>query len=330
MWKRLADNAGAALAVRAGRGCFAVASAPQAVARAIVIACWLAAWSAADADDKFPPELTRFEPIPDAPLFTGAGDGHWDAKIRERGWVLRDGDRWKMWYTGYDGARTGIKLLGYATSPDGLHWTRHAENPLYREHWVEDVCVIKQDGTYYMFAEGFLDRAHLLTSADGIHWQRQGLLDVRLANGEPLPPGPYGTPAAWYEDGVWHLFYERGDKGVWLAKSTDLKVWTNVQDEPVLKPGPDAYDRDLIALNQILKYRGRYYAVFHGAAADKSPAVWATGLATSTDLVHWEKYSGNPLRPIAENKSSGLLVPVEGGFRLYTMHDRVVVHQSRP
>ncbi|HUQ68161.1 MAG TPA: glycosylase [Planctomycetaceae bacterium] len=281
------------------------------------------------AEDRVQAELTQFEPIAGKPVFVAAGEGHWDARIRERGWVLRDGDQWRMWYTGYDGSRTGLKLLGHATSSDGLRWTRDERNPLYREHWVEDVCVVKHDGTYYMVAEGFLDQAQMLTSPDGLAWKRRGLLDVRRVNGEPISRGAYGTPVLWIENGVWHLFYERSDLGVWLAKSTDLRVWTNVQDAPVLAPGPDLYDRDQIAMNQIVRHKGRYYAVFHGAANDKTQALWATGLAVSDDLVHWTKCPGNPLRPIGENKSSGLLIPHGDGFRLYTMHDRVDVHESK-
>jgi beta-1,2-mannobiose phosphorylase / 1,2-beta-oligomannan phosphorylase len=273
------------------------------------------------AAEPFPAELTKFVPVAATPQFTGAGEGHWDARIRERGTILHDG---------YDGTRPGLKMLGYATSPDGITWTRSPLNPLYREHWVEDVCVIKHQNTYYMFAEGFLDRAQLLTSDDGLKWTRQGLLDVRATNGQPLPRGPLGTPTAWFEGDTWYLFYERGDKAVWLATSRDLKVWTNVQDDPVLSPGPELYDRDLIAMNQILKIDGVYYAVYHGAATDRTPALWSTGLARSPDLRMWEKYSGNPLRPIAENKSSGQLFPVKNGYRLYTVHDRVEAHEAAP
>lgn len=282
-----------------------------------------------NADELFPKELTRFAPIAANPVFTAEGEGHWDAKIRERGWIIRDGDTWRMWYTGYDGTRPGQKMLGYATSPDGLTWKRHPQNPIYREHWVEDVCIIPSDGTLYMFAEGEQDRAQLLKSRDGIAWTRIGQLDVRMTNGEPISDGPFGTPTAWWEDGVWHLFYERGDKGIWLAKSKDLKVFTNVQDDPVLSPGPDEFDRDLIAMNQIVKHAGRYYAVIHGTKKPDDagqPSLWATGLATSNDLIHWIKYRGNPLQPISENKSSGLLIHDGEKFRLYTMHGKVDVH----
>src|SRR5690242_8677004 len=80
---------------------------------------------------EFPPQLVNWTPRPGNPIFTAEGPGHWDVKIRERGWILRDGDAWQLWFTGYDGTREGIKMLGYATSPDGVHWTRSPKNPIY-------------------------------------------------------------------------------------------------------------------------------------------------------------------------------------------------------
>lgn len=281
------------------------------------------------AGDEFPPELVRFQAYDKNPVFRGAGGDAWDAKIRERGWIMRDGDAWRMWYTGYAASEKPQMMLGYATSPDGLSWTRHAGNPIYREHWVEDMMIVQQDGTYYMFAEGLDDQAQLLTSRDGLKWQRQGTLDVRYVNGEPLKPGPYGTPTAWFENGVWNLFYERSDLGVWLARSKDLKVWTNVQDEPVLKLGPGSYDSLMIALNQIIRHDGRYYAYYHGSGTPEKPRLWTTNIAVSTDLVHWKKFAGNPLLPERENKSSGIVVHDGKQFRLYTMHPEVNLHFAK-
>jgi sucrose-6-phosphate hydrolase SacC (GH32 family) len=278
------------------------------------------------AGDEFPAKLTHFLPYEKNPVFRGAGDDAWDAKIRERGWIIRDGDAWRMWYTGYDASANPQLMLGYATSADGLTWMRHPGNPIYREHWVEDMMIVKHGETYYMFAEGKDDQAQLLTSRDGLQWKRVGALDIRTTNGQPITAGPYGTPTAWFEDGTWHLFYERGDQGAWLAKSKDLKVWTNVQDEPVLAIGPDSYDRLMIALNQIIRHDGRYYAYYHGSGTAEKPRLWTTNLAVSTDLVHWKKFSGNPLLPERENKSSGIVVHDGKRFRLYTMHPEVNVH----
>ena len=38
--------------------------------------------------------------------------------------------------------------LGYATSPDGISWTRYKDNPVFVETWVEDIMVIKSDSLY--------------------------------------------------------------------------------------------------------------------------------------------------------------------------------------
>jgi hypothetical protein len=277
--------------------------------------------------EKFPPELVKFVQVGKEPVFKAALKPKWDAKIRERGWIMREDGLWKMWYTGYDGTDKGLRMLGYATSADGIKWTRHPKNPLYREHWVEDMMIVKDGGKYWMFAEGKNDRAHLLVSDNGLDWKRIGLLDIRKKDGTPIPDGPYGTPTAWKEGDLWYLFYERSDHGIWLATSKDLKVWKHVQDEPVLSPGPGEYDRDLVALNQIIKHKDRYYAYYHGSAkAGPKAKLWSTNVATSTDLLHWEKYTSNPLQPIEQNKSSGILVHDGEKFRLYTMHPAVYLH----
>ncbi len=272
--------------------------------------------------------FSSFEPVKAAPIFT-ASAGQWDAKIRERGWIMKDGDVWKMWYTGYDPDQQPLKMqLGYATSADGITWTRCAANPIVSDYWVEDVMVIKHEDRFLMFAEGAGDQAQLLESTDGIHWNRVGTLDVRLVNGDPIAPGPFGTPTAHFENGTWNLFYERRDAGIWLARSTDLKVWTNVSDDPIILPGPESYDSLMIAMNQVIKVGDKYLAVLHGTGSPEKPRLWCTTLYESTDLVHWKRHGKNPLRPISENKSSGLLIQDGTKWRLYTMHDKVDLHMA--
>lgn len=278
---------------------------------------------------EFPAELVHWKSRVQNPVFTAEGPGHWDVKIRERGWILPGSDGYRLWYTGYDGNHDSQKFLGYATSPDGLHWTPSKKNPLVRDRWVEDMTVVEHRGRYYMFAEGEHDNhAEMLTSDDGVDWKWQGELEVRTADGKSAAKKPCGTPTVWVEDGVWYLFYEWNDKGVWLARTSDpmTRVWTNVQDAAVLRPGPGAYDKDMIAMDQVIKRHGVYYAVYHGSGSGEAmPRTWNTDLARSTDLVHWQKYSANPI--VGDNKSSGEIVETERGLRLYTMHDEVDVYE---
>ncbi len=275
-------------------------------------------------ENLFPKEMIAFAPYENNPVFTGTGTNTWDQAIRERGYILREADGYHLWYTGYREDTDDISMaLGYATSPDGMVWTRYKNNPVFSESWVEDIMVIKSDSVYYMFAEGRNDIAHLLTSTDKIHWKDLGSLKIRYTNGQPLTPGPYGTPAIFIEDGVWYLFYERNDNGIWLASSRNLTEWTNVQDEPVIKKGPEAYDKFGVALNQVIPYQGLYYAYYHGTAFEDW-SEWSTNVAVSKNLVDWEKYSLNPI--MEENKSSGILVHDGSQYRLYTMHPEVSVH----
>ena len=272
--------------------------------------------------DDFPKDLVSWKPIAGNPVLAGTGlERGWDRKIRERGWILVENGVYHLWYTGYNDDRSPNRNLGYAVSIDGLNWIRWPNNPIVSTTWVEDVCVVKHEGVYSMFAEGEKDVAHRLTSTDRVTWTEQGPLDIRKVDGSPIPPGPRGTPAVFVEGDTWYLFYERGDRGVWLATSKDQKVWTNVQDEPVVAMGPDAYDQYAVAFDQVFKRDGVYYAIYHANAHNPWKKDWTTNIARSKDLVHWEKYPGNPL--IGNDSSSGMLVPVGGRVRLYTMHPEV-------
>ena len=216
-------------------------------------------------------------------------------------------------------------MLGYATSSDGIHWTRDPRNPIYRGHWVEDMMVVKQGDTYYMFAEGQDDYAQLLMSPDKVNWTWLGFLDIRKADGKPISKGPYGTPTAWFENGRWYLLYERGDRAVWLAESKDLKVFTNVQDEPGARPRPGVNMTGNDRLNQVIKYDGRYYACYHGSPGGPRPfpgrATWPCRRISFTGRSIPATRCGR----LAENKSSNLLINDGKEFRLYTMHDSVWV-----
>lgn len=276
--------------------------------------------SATRADDA-PWRFADWKPIGDGPVFEGTGGDTWDNKIRERGFILIDEQgTYNLWYTGYNFDKAQTMSLGRATSADGLKWTRDPANPIFDKLWTEDVCVVRHNGIYQMFAEGKDDIAHRLSSPDGKTWTDHGPLEIRLANGDPILPGPRGTPVGWFEDGRWRLLYERRDAGVWHATSPDMKIWTNVLDDPVLSPGPEPYDKTMIAANQVVRRDGYYYTFYH-ALAEPGGRVWDTCLARSKDLIQWEKYPGNPI--IGGNRSSAVLVETPEGDRLYTMHPAV-------
>ena len=276
--------------------------------------------------EDFPKDLVAWSRIAQNPVFQGSGlERGWDRKIRERGWILHEEGLYHLWYTGYNDDRSPNRNLGYAISADGVNWIRWPSNPIVTTSWVEDVCVVKNEGVYYMFSEGERDVAHLLTSTDRITWKEQGPLDIRKVDGTPIPSGAYGTPTVFVEKDTWYLFYERGDRGVWLATSKDRKVWTNVRDEPVIAMGPDLYDKFAVAVDQVFQRNGVYYAYYHANAHNPWQKDWTTNIARSKDLIDWEKYPGNPL--IRNDSSSSMMVTVGGRSRLYTMHPEIRVFE---
>lgn len=274
-------------------------------------------------DEDFPSVLVKFSANAANPIFEGANKEKWDMNIRERGYILFENETYKMWYTGYNDSISETRYLGYATSKDGISWKRYSDTPLVSEMWIEDMQIVRYNDFYYMVAEGRGDIAHLLTSADGVSWGSQGDLTILKVNGDPISEGPYGTPTLWVENGKKYLFYERNDLGVWLATSEDFKTWTNVQDEPVLEMGPEKYDSNAVATNQILKYKEKYYMYYHGTSNPNwmnAEAAWTSNVAMSTDLIHWTKYPDNP---IVEGDHSSPIVVFDGKeYILYTMHDK--------
>ncbi len=66
--------------------------------------------------------LAQTDCVKDPNPVLGVGqEGSWDDAAVNYPSVIVDGSNYKMWYGGYDGTNFRI---GYATSPDGINWTK--------------------------------------------------------------------------------------------------------------------------------------------------------------------------------------------------------------
>jgi predicted GH43/DUF377 family glycosyl hydrolase len=125
---------------------------------------------------------------------------------------------YKMWYSA--GPQAESDAIGYATSPDGLTWTKSDKNPIFTGDpnipWEKErgvgAHVEKRGGWYYMFYIGFHDIGHaqlgLARSRDGItNWQRlpQNPI-IRLGTGKWDNDSCY-KPYAIFDGSKWILWY---------------------------------------------------------------------------------------------------------------------------
>jgi len=111
------------------------------------------------------------------PVLDLGDSSKWDDSEVARGAVLYHESIYKMWYVGGDGENL---RLGYATSPDGINWTKYEENPVLdigeTGAWDDGVIwhssVIFNGNTYEMWYEGNLGITGYASSPDGITWTK--------------------------------------------------------------------------------------------------------------------------------------------------------------
>jgi len=209
----------------------------------------------------------------------------WEACVICEPSVLHEDGLFKMWYMG---CATGIgynAALGYATSADGLAWTKHAGNPILREpkEAVIRTTVLKHRGIYYLFGSnhqwtketGVINR---WTSKDGLHW---GEKTTVLRPTQPWEGHFHNVGVIVDEQGTWRMLYTT-DGPFGYAWSQDGLHWTKHKD-PVITGfyGGDPY---------LAKIGRRYYA-WHSREHQGHLRIYCS---QSTDMVHWECPDSRP------------------------------------
>jgi predicted GH43/DUF377 family glycosyl hydrolase len=132
---------------------------------------------------------------------------------------------YRMWYSG--GEQYEPNAIGYATSTDGLKWTKHEKNPVFRPDpkaaWEKDrvtACqVVRQGDWYVMFYIGFRDRDHaqigLARSKDGVtDWQRHPANPVIRPGKDRWDHDAVYKPSAVLDGKRWLLWYNGRRGGV--------------------------------------------------------------------------------------------------------------------
>ena len=125
---------------------------------------------------------------------------------------------YKMWYSG--GEQYEPDAIGYATSPDGLAWTKSGMNPVFsanpeqtwERHKVAGCQVLYKDGWYTMFYIGYFNEHYaqigIARSRDGIaSWERHPLNPVIAPDEGQWDGEACYKPYALFDGKRWLLWY---------------------------------------------------------------------------------------------------------------------------
>jgi len=225
--------------------------------------------------------------------------------------VLKDMDTLKMWYGA--GSKPGglPTLIAYATSFDGITWSKHPEPVIQLGStldWDDDVIaphsVIKEGGEYKMWfwagRPGFpfeesLPQIGLATSADGIQWTKYddpATTEAPFASSDPALK--VGSSTEWDSHRVANPIVLSTESGyeMWYSglkapinTSTKLEIgyatsadgiqWTKSPENPVIPDNSFSWGKGIYG-GSILKYDGDYhfwFACFHTPPTQARPQI---------------------------------------------------------
>jgi len=228
--------------------------------------------------------------------------GTWDDEIVGFASVIFESDTFRMWYSGNDGSKWRI---GYATSLDGINWTKNEMNPVLDAgppgSWdnigVAGPNVIFIDTIFHMwYSTSEETKIGHATSPDGIGWTKD-------PDNPVLEGGPYGSWDYYANGGIvtfdsdtFHMWYTGWDAlktnvcvGYATATNPYGKNWAkDTLHNPVLETVLGEWDHPAIYCGSVAILNDNYYMFYEGGGINWDAEI---GLAKSNNKVEWERYS---------------------------------------
>ena len=228
--------------------------------RSIVVFAVILLASTSIATVPFKPPFGTWARLASEPVISPQGTGFESAGTFNPAVVKKDG-KFVMLYRAQD--QKGTSSLGYATSDDGVHFTRRpepvmtSETPYEKGGGVEDPRIIRFGSTYYLTYTGYNNvdgtgpkhkdaQLCMATSQDLVHWKREGVIMPAYKGKWNVGWTKSGAIVPQKINGKYWMYYLADaaghDSQMGIAYSTDLLHWTEALDHPVLASRPGTFD----------------------------------------------------------------------------------------
>lgn len=232
------------------------------------------------------------------PVMTYVGSG-WEDSVLGECSVLFENGTFKMWYRANSGVNSAI---GYATSDDGIIWTKYGLNPILTVvNGVAYPFVLKVGLTYYLYAVKLsTNNLYRWSSPDGITWtiDNSGNAVLSRGAGGTWDDAAICNVSIYYdtnEDHDWKMLYEglygSGTFKLGYAYSDDGLSWTKYGSNPVFPTSGKAGNP-----SEIFKIDSTYYCWTGRGRV----SYWKIVLIKSTD---WQTWTEVPTQELVESQA---------------------------
>ena len=255
----------------------------------------------------------RWSKHPGSPVIYPGPEHAWDDAVVSEAKVLYDGQAYHMWYAGRKRGPQGRKTpmdLGYATSSDGIHWTKFHANPVlirgplgsFDENIISASHVLYDGQAFHMWFSavdfGGDWSINYATSADGVHWAKSDANPLLEETHDDRWDAVYvAEPCVIFNGSGFEMWYNGASATtqtlLGYARSVDGIQWERFEENrPVLDVATGGNWDDFAVARGSVLYDGERYQMWYEG---HSGATWRIGYATSADGVTWERGADNPI-----------------------------------